>query len=51
VGVAAKLDRQQVEPRIEPDDELRAFVLDRMGDAIGESLGRRGSLDLHLHSA
>ena len=40
VSVSAELDRQQIKTRVEPDDELRALVLDRLGDAIGKSLGR-----------
>jgi hypothetical protein len=44
VRVAAQLDREQIEARVEPDDELRALALDRLGDAVGERFhgdGRR----------
>src|SRR4051794_13195962 len=34
--VAAELDRQQIDPRIEADDELRALALDLRSEAIGE---------------
>ena len=34
--LAAELDRQQVDARVEPDDELAALALDRLCDAIGE---------------
>src|SRR6266536_2887501 len=33
VGITAELDRQEVEPRIEADDELRALALDCLADA------------------
>ena len=36
--VAAKLDGQQVETRIEADDELRLLALDLGGEAVGERL-------------
>ena len=39
--LTAQLDRQQVDPWVEPDDELAAFPLDRLRDPIGE----RGHLD------
>ena len=47
VGVAPKLDREQVEPRVEPDNKLRALAFDRLGDAVGEGSGRCRCLDLH----
>ena len=34
--VAAQLDRQQVGPRIEPDDELAALALDLGGEPVAE---------------
>ena len=34
--VAAELDRQQVDARVEPDHELRALALDLGGEAVGE---------------
>ncbi len=36
VGVAAQLQREQVEPRVEADDELAALLLDRRRDPVGE---------------
>ena len=42
-GLAAELDGQQVDPWIEPDDELAPLALDRLGDPIGE-LGNGGRL-------
>ena len=41
VGVAAQLDRQQVEPRVEADDELAALPLDGLGEAVGEDAWSR----------
>ena len=40
VGVAAELERQQVEPGIESDDELAALLLDRLRDPVGKGGGR-----------
>jgi hypothetical protein len=34
--LASELDRKQMGPRIEADDELRALALDRVGEAVGE---------------
>jgi hypothetical protein len=33
-----KLDGQEVEARIQPDDELRLLALDLGGEAVGEGL-------------
>jgi hypothetical protein len=49
MGVTAEFDRQQVEPRVEPDDELRALALDRLRNAVAEALD--GWRRLHLHRA
>ena len=38
-GLAAQLDRQQVEARVEPDDELAALPLDGIGEPVGERRG------------
>ena len=35
--LAAQLHRQQVEPRIEPDDELAPLARDRLGEPVGEA--------------
>ena len=35
-GIAAELDGQQVEPRVEPDDELAPLALDRLGEPVAE---------------
>ncbi len=40
-GLAAELHRQQVEARVEPDDELAPLALDRLGEPVGE--GRESS--------
>ena len=40
VRVAAQLEREQVEPRVEADDELAVPLDDGLGEAVGE--GRRG---------
>ena len=37
--LAAQLDRQQVEARVEPDDELAALALDRLREPVGEGRG------------
>jgi hypothetical protein len=50
VGVAGELDRQQVGPRIEADQQLRALPLDRLRQAVGEQLGRDCRLGAHSHS-
>ena len=39
--LAAQLDGQQVDARVEPDDELAALALDCLGDPIGERNDRR----------
>ena len=36
MGLALQLDGQKIWPRIEPDDELGALPLDRLGQAVGE---------------
>ena len=40
VRVAAELDGQQVDARVEPDDELAALARDRVGEPVGEGGGR-----------
>ncbi len=40
LGVAAELEREQIEPRVEPDDQLAPLLVDRRDDTIGE--GSRG---------
>src|SRR5919201_1439143 len=35
VHFAFQLDREEIGPRIEPDHELRALPLDRLGEAVG----------------
>ena len=42
-GLAAKLHREQVEPRIETDEELAVLPLDRLSEAVGEPGGTRAS--------
>jgi hypothetical protein len=44
MGVAAELDGQEVEGRVEPDDELAPLPLDGLGDAIAEEGDGGGSL-------
>src|SRR3954452_18462828 len=49
MGFAAQLDRKLIGPWVEPDDELRALVLDGLGEAVGEvrrSAGRRAARGL-----
>jgi hypothetical protein len=46
--VSPKLDRQQVDHGIEPDDELAAFALDRLGDAVAERRGHDRPPDLEV---
>ena len=41
-GLAAELDRQQVDDGVEPDDELRSLPLDRVGETVGEGRRRSG---------
>ena len=38
--VASQLDREQVGPRVEPDDELAALALDLRGEPVGERVRR-----------
>ena len=38
-GLAAQLDRQEVDDEVEPDDELRPLPLDRISETIGERCG------------
>ena len=45
--VAAELDRQQIGPRIEPDDELAALALDLGREAVAEGEGRDGHARAH----
>ena len=40
--LAAQLDRQQVEPRIEADDELAALALDGLREPVGKGRGGHG---------
>jgi hypothetical protein len=47
VGVAAELDGEQVEARIEPDDELAAPLDDGGREPVGERSGRHSCLGLH----
>ena len=42
-GLAAQLDGQEVDPWIEPDDELAPLAFDRFGDSIGEQATAVGS--------
>ena len=50
--LAAQLDGQEVDPRVEPDDELAALPLDRLGDPIGERNDRgRSSSASGAHAA
>ena len=38
-GLAAKLHREQVEPRIETDEKLAVLPLDRLSETVGEPGG------------
>jgi hypothetical protein len=42
MGLALQLDGQEVRPRVEPDDQLRALPLDGLGQAVGEVRRRNG---------
>jgi len=46
--VALELDRKQVRPGIEPDHELRALPLDRLGKTVGEVRRRDGGHGLRV---
>ena len=49
-SVAAKLDGQEVEARVEADDELRLLALDLGGEPVGERLhgyGHRRKYEKH----
>ncbi len=50
VGVAPQLDREQLDPRVEPDDDLRPLPLDGLGEPVGEGRGGHG-LELLRHRA
>src|SRR5581483_3791779 len=50
VRVAAKLDRQQLEPRVEPDDELASPLDDGGREPVGEGRGDDGG-GSGLHAA
>jgi hypothetical protein len=39
VRVARQLDRQQVGPRVEADEKLRALTLDRLRQPVGKTRG------------
>ena len=49
--VADELDRQQVGARVEPDEELGALPLDRLGQPVGEERGGQGRLCAHVSEA
>jgi hypothetical protein len=51
VCLAPQLHGEQVRPGIETDDELRAFALDRLGEAVGEVRRRYCGHALSLLSA
>ena len=42
VRPAAQLDRQQLDARVEPDQQLRLLAVDGFGDAVAERNGRDG---------
>ena len=51
-GLPAQLDRQEIDARVEPDHELTALALDRLGDAIGERRNHgRLVFRSHAHAA
>ena len=48
----AQLDRQEIDARVEPDDELAALPLDRLGDPIRERRDHgRLVVRSHAHAA
>src|SRR6185437_674524 len=47
VRVPAELEREQVEPRVEADDELAPPLADRLGQTVGEGRGRDRSPRVH----
>ena len=47
-GLAAQLDGKQVQPRVEADDQLRAFALDGLCEAVGKDRGRRSQAGVEI---
>ena len=51
-GLPAELDREEIDARVEADDELAALALDRLGDPIRERRDRgRPVVGSHAHAA
>jgi len=51
VGVSGELDRQEIRPRIEPDEKLRTLALDRLRQPVGEEGGGDCGLGAHAGEA
>src|SRR5205823_13523737 len=51
LDVPDQLDREQIRPRIEPDEELGALALDRLGEPVGEQRRGDGRLGAHATEA
>src|SRR5206468_11116567 len=47
LDVADELDREEIGARVEPDEELRALALDRLGQPVGEQGRRNDGLGAH----